>query len=157
MRQEEDMVMGRSITLAVASCMLAGLAGCAATATRDNLASTADRLQQNAELLSEDAHYTPAHSDDAFSRDTHSLAADAQDFRRTVEDHRTDSGEIQASFDHLSRTYHAVRDEVNHTDNLQAQRDFRPVQDTYRDIEHELGLYPDREARADYPPPSDRY
>ena len=147
------MVIARSITVAVTSCVLAGLGGCAATTTRDNLASSADRLQQNAELLSEDSRYSPAHSDDAFSRDTRALAADAQDFERTVEDHRTDSGEIQASFDHLSRSYHAVRDEVNHTDNTQAQRDFRPVMDTYRDIEHELGLYPDREARADYPPP----
>jgi len=147
------MVIARSITVAVTSCVLAGLGGCAATTTRDNLANSADRLQRNAELLSEDANNTPAHSDDAFARDTHELAANSRDFRITVEDHRTDSGEIQASFDHLSRSYHAVRDEVNHSDNPQALRDFRPVMDTYRDIEHELGLYPDREARADYPPP----
>jgi hypothetical protein len=153
MRQEEDMVVGRYVT--VASCALAAaLAGCVSM-TRSSLASSADQLQQNAQLLSEDAAYAPSYAPprgaDAFTRDSRALAVDAHDFRRTVEDSRADSPDIRLAFDHLSRSYHAVRDEVNHSDNLQAQRDFRPVADAYRDIERELGIYPEGAARADYP------
>jgi hypothetical protein len=145
-------VSTRGLTIATTACVLLGLAGCA-TPQRDNLASSADRLQQNTDMLARDAVYGHGDSADSFARDTHALSQDARDFRLTVEDRRSGDAEIRASFDHVSRSFHAVRDEVAHASALQTARDFRPVMDAYDDIEHELGIRPDRDVRGDYPPP----
>ena len=146
----------RSVTIAMVSLALAGLAtGCATSPSRANMANSADRLEENADLLARDAA-GPATSSDyatAFARDTHQLAIDAHELRRTVEDRDASGAAVQAAFDRVSRSFHAVRDEVNHTDTVAAQRDFRPVADAYHDLRTDMGAAPDREARADYPPP----
>lgn len=153
-------VMGvRGTTIAMMSLALAGLAtGCAThpyRASRDNMASSADRLEQDTDLLARDAAAPPPSGDYAtgFARDTHQLAIDTHEFRRTVEDRDSSADAVQAAFDRVSRSFHAVRDEVNHTDAQAAQRDFRPVANDYHDLRSELGGPAAREARSDYPPP----
>ena len=88
-----------------------------------------------------------------FARDTHQLAIDTHELRRTVEERDSSDADVQTAFDKVSRSFHAVRDEVNHADLEGVQRDFHPVANDYRDLRSELGESPDREARADYPPP----
>ncbi len=141
----------RGLTIATTACALLALGGCA-TPQRDNLASSADRLQENTDMLARDVVYGHGDTADSFARDTHALSRDARDFRLTVEDRRSDDAEIRASFDHVSRSFHAVRDEVAHAQALQTTRDFRPVMDAYDDIEQELGIHPERDVRSDYPP-----
>jgi hypothetical protein len=51
-RQEQDMVVVRSVTMVVASLALAGLAGCA---TRGNLTNATEDLESNANALVRDA------------------------------------------------------------------------------------------------------
>jgi hypothetical protein len=136
------------ITLMVGSCALAALAAC--VTPRDSVATSAGDLERNANLLAQDSIYQKSNPDyDALARDTHGLAEDARDFRHVVEGRSSDS-DVQVAFDRLSRSYHAVRDEVQHSDSLQARRDFTPVMDSYHDVEQKLGVRPDREASA-YP------
>ena len=160
----KEYVMGvRGVTIAMMSLTLAGLAtGCAMhpyRANRDTVANTADRLEQDSDLLARDAAAPTERSDYAtgfargFARDTHQLANDAHALRRTVEERDSSDADVQTAFDRVSRSFHAVRDEVNHADMEGAQRDFRPLANDYRDLRGELGESSDREARADYPPP----
>ena len=86
-----------------------------------------------------------------YARDATALARNAHELRVAV-DQGADAGEVRAAFDRVSRSYHAVRDEVSHSDSLQARRDFAPVTDSYRAIEHELGIHV--AARDEYIPPA---
>src|SRR5215469_12700307 len=156
----KEHVMGvRGVTIAMMSLTLAGLAtGCVThpyRASRDTVANTADRLEQDSDLLARDAAAPTARSEytTGFARDTHQLAIDTHELRRTVEERDSSDADVQTAFDKVSRSFHAVRDEVNHADLEGVQRDFHPLANDYRDLRSELGESPDREARADYPPP----
>ncbi|MBV8145004.1 MAG: hypothetical protein JO184_08355 [Gammaproteobacteria bacterium] len=131
----------------------AAVTGCATT-TRANLSNAAENLEYNANVLvhdSGDDAYPPEHRSDGtadypgystaheYSRDARALARSAHELRLAVDARASDS-EVRAAFDRVSRSYHAVRDEVAHADSLQARRDFAPVTDSYRAIEHELGI-----------------
>jgi len=124
---------------ALAACLLIGLSGCATTA-RSNMSTSADRLEHNANLLADDVRSADYPS--GYVRDVHMLADDARDFRRTVEDRASSDGDVKAAFERLSRSYHAVRDEVDHSDSRTARGDLQPVTDSYLDIEREMGGYP---------------
>jgi hypothetical protein len=128
-------------SVALASCLLIGLSGCVTT-TRSNMATSADRLEHDTRALAYDARSTDYPSD--YVHDVHALAEDARDFRHTVEDHSATDGDIRVAFERLSRSYHVVRDEVDHSDSRTARSDLRPVTDSYLDIEREMGGYPER-------------
>lgn len=149
--------------IAVLALALAGLAGCETmTGTRGNLSNAAQNLEYNASALVRDTGDEPRRRDDSdetadypryaheYARDARALARNAHDLRVAVEERASDS-EVRAAFARVSRSYHAVRDEVTHSDSLQARRDFEPVTDSYRAIEHELGIYPGRD---EYVPPA---
>jgi hypothetical protein len=149
-----------SLTMLMVSLALAGLAGCA---TRANLTNAADNLEYNANALVRDAGDQVARSDDVsprsderlayasdYARDAHALARDAHEFRQVVDQGGTDRA-IHEAFGRVSRSYHAVRDEVAHSDNPQARRDLTPVTDSYRALEHELGI---RTGNEEYLPPA---
>jgi hypothetical protein len=149
------MFAARTLMLVVASAALAGLAGC--VSTRGHLASSTHRLEYNARALAGDAGAVPAGPDvvypTVYARDAVALADGARELR-----HAAESGsdtDVQAAFNRVSRSYHAVRDEVEHSESLQARNDLRPVTAAYRDVENDLG-YPPREARADNVVPEDR-
>lgn len=148
------MLVAKGVTAVIVSGALLGLGGC--VSPRANLTGAADNLEFNANTLVRDAHDDSARTDyqPTYGRDARSLADSAHDLRRSI-DERASDAEVRVAFDHVSRSYHAVRDEVAHSGDLQAQRDFGAVTDSYRRVEHDLGVYPDRdrEARADYPPP----
>jgi hypothetical protein len=114
---------------------LAALAGCATT--HGNLTSSADRLERNSSEFARDAR------DESQARDARDLADQTHDFRRTVEDNRADKRDVDAAFEHLSRTYHGLRDEVERSDSSVARDDLKPVTDAYLDVEREMGGYPD--------------
>ena len=125
----------------LASCLLISASGCVTT-TRSNMATSADRLEHNTIALADDARSADYPSD--YVHDVRALAEDARDFRHTVEDHRSTDGDVRVAFERLSRSYHAVRDEVEHSDSRTARSDLQPVTDSYLDIEREMGGYPER-------------
>jgi hypothetical protein len=128
-----------AVSAVLAACLFIGLSGCATT-TRSNMATSADRLEHNANLLADDARSADYPS--GYVREVHMLADDARDFRRTVEDRASSDGDVKVAFERLSRSYHAVRDEVDHSDSRTARGDLQPVTDSYLDIEREMGGYP---------------
>ena len=146
----------------VVALALAGLAGCV-TNTRANLSNAAHNLEYNAKALAHDTGDDVARGDDRtdetadyshysreYARDATALARNAHELRIALDEGASDS-EVRAAFDRVSRSYHAVRDEVSHSDSLQARRDLGPVTDSYRAIAHELGIHV---ARDEYIPPA---
>ena len=152
-----------SLTRLMAALALAGLAGCALN-TRANLTNAADNLEYDANALGRDAgDQLVARSDDVtprsdellayasdYARDAHVLAREAHEFRQVVDEGGTDRA-VREAFDRVSRSYHAVRDEVAHSDNPQARRDLAPVTASYHALQHELGIHSRNEG---YLPPT---
>jgi len=149
-------------TVLVVALALAGLAGCV-TNTRANLSNAAQNLEYNASALVHDTGDDVARGDQRtdetadyshfrheYARDAAALARGAHELRVALDEGASDS-EVHAAFDRVSRSYHAVRDEVTHSDSLQARRDFGPVTDSYRAIAHELGVHVGRD---EYVPPA---
>jgi hypothetical protein len=130
------------VMVAVPILVLAALAGC--VTTHGNLASSADRLERNADALTRDSRYT--REDDygaasGYSRDARELAERTRDFRETLADRRADDRDVKAAFERVSQTYHRLRDDVDRTDSHYAQVDLRPVTEAYLDVEREMGGY----------------
>jgi hypothetical protein len=169
-RLEEAMFI-RATGIVVVALGLAGLAGCATTmVTRANLNNDAQNLEYNANALVRDANALerdtgyevvkwdgladetadyPRYAHD-YQRDARALARNAHDLRVALEE-RASTTEVRAAFARVSRSYHAVRDEVTQSGSLDARRDFGPVTASYREIEHELGISPGRD---EYVPPA---
>jgi hypothetical protein len=148
--KEEAMVVARSITLAIASSVLLGLGGC--VTTRGSLTTSADRLEHSAQVLAQSARDEPPGRDypaASYSRSARELADRAYEFRRTAEDRSARDAEVKQSFERLSRSYHALRDEVERSDSREARIDLKPVTESYLDVERAMGGYPERQARAD--------
>jgi hypothetical protein len=115
------------------------LAGCATT--HGGLNSSADRLDRNAQAFAQDADEAPhGYSENAgYTEDARDFADRAHEFRRTVEDQGPDSRDVKASFDELSRSYHALRDDVERSGDRVARRDLQPVTQAYLDVEDNMG------------------
>jgi hypothetical protein len=121
--------------------VLAALAGCATT--HGNLASSADRLERNADALTLNSRdtrdgYGVASS---YSREARELAERTRDFRETLADRNADDRDVRAAFERVSQTYHRLRDDVERADSRQAQIDLRPITEAYLDVEREMGGY----------------
>ncbi|HUI60169.1 MAG TPA: DUF4226 domain-containing protein [Steroidobacteraceae bacterium] len=133
-----------------------GVALCGCATSRGNLTNSADRLERNADLLSDHVRDEPVAADYApagYTRDARALAEQAHEFRRVVQDGRADDRDVKVSFEQLSRRYHDLRDDVDRSDSHRAQADLRPVTDAYLDVEREMGGYPGhRYAEGDVPP-----
>jgi hypothetical protein len=133
---------------------LAISAGCATT--HGNLASSADRLERNSDALARDADFGSS----GYESDARRLAEETHDFRRTLADRRAGDRDVQAAFEDVSRSYHALRDEVDRSDSTRARADLKPVTEAYLDVEREMGGYKDghrRYARDGYERDRDRY
>jgi hypothetical protein len=146
--------MALSKHFALASLVALGaLTGCATT-SHGNLVRSADRLERSADTLARDDR--TAHYGESYAREARQLADQAHDFRRTIQDDRADRRDVDAAFEDVSRSYHALRDDVDHSADRYARVDLRPVTDAYLDMEREMGGYRggDRYARErdrDYP------
>src|SRR5262245_52336943 len=131
--------MALSKHLALASVVaFATLTGCATT-SHGNLVRSADRLEHNADTLARDDR--TAHYGESYAREARQLADQAHDFRRTIQDERADRRDVDAAFADVSRSYHALRDDVDRSSDRDAQLDLRPVTDAYLDMEREMGGY----------------
>ncbi len=157
------MVVRPSVLVTFVAAALAGLAGCATTTARSKLADAATNLETDANALARDSgdeltregardrdDYGRTDYPREYGRDAEALARDAHELRAAVEDNASDS-EVRAAFDRVARSYHAVRDEVEHSESVQARRDLDPVTDSYRTVEREVGVYPRHEG---YTPPA---
>jgi hypothetical protein len=93
-----------TVVAAMSILVLAGVAGC--VTTHGNLASSADRLERNADALTSDSRYTRDHGTASYSRDARELAEETRDFRETLADRiageRCEGG-IRACFPDLSQ------------------------------------------------------
>jgi hypothetical protein len=138
------MFAARTIMLATAAALLLAVGAC--VDTRSSLTGSTLQLQHNADLLAEDAANLPPGPDEEYpvavnyARDAHELALNARDLRHAVEEGASDT-DIRVAFDRLSRSFHAVRDEVDHSASDRAHADLRPVALAYHDVAHDLGRY----------------
>ena len=116
------------------------LAGCAST-PHGGLDYSANRLDSNAQVFAQDATEAPRGYDEntSYTEDARDFADRAHEFRRTVEDSSADKSDVRASFDELSRSYHALRDDVQRSDSDYARRDLAPVTQAYLDVEDDMG------------------
>ncbi len=130
--------MNRS-TLVIPVAIFVGLVSGCATSPHGNLARSADRLDHNAQLLARDDHREGWSS--SYSHEASALAEKAHDFRSAAADPRADRRDLDDSFESLSRTYHALRDDVDRSDSREAQLDLKPVTEAYLDVEREMGGY----------------
>jgi hypothetical protein len=141
------MLAARITLLTTASALLLTLGACADL--HGQLSSSTLRLQHSADVLAEDTADLPPPADEedypanTTARDAHALAADARELRHVVEEGAGDA-DVRVAFDRVSRSFHAVRDEVHHSDSERAREDLRSVGDAYRDVEHDLGEYSGR-------------
>ncbi|MGH8294219.1 MAG: hypothetical protein ACRETZ_01755 [Steroidobacteraceae bacterium] len=135
-----------------ASFMAVALAGCATT-PHGGLDHSAARLDRNAQAFAQDAQEAPRGYDEStgYAQDAQDFADRAHEFRRTIEKEGGDSGDTRASFHDLSRSYNALRDDVQHSDNPDTRRDLRPVTQAYLDVEDDMGgaRGPSRYSNAD--------
>lgn len=139
---------GRLLT---ASLMAVALAGCVTT-RHGGLDYSAERLDTNAQTFAQDAAEAPRGYDEntSYTEDARDFADRAHEFHHTVEDPDAAKADVRASFDDLSRSYHALRDDVQHSDSEHARRDLAPVTQAYLDVEDDMGgASPSRYSDAD--------
>lgn len=146
------MTAGRAAWL-TAALMAVALTGCATT--HGGLHSSADRLDQNAQAFAEDSADAPrGYSENTgYTEDARDFAERAHEFHRTVDEEGADSDDVKAAFGALSRSYHALRDDVERSDDRDARRDLHPVTQAYLDVEDEMGgavAPPSRYSNEDY-------
>lgn len=137
------MTIVRTTGWLTAALMAVAFAGCATTA-HGGLHSSAARLDRNAQAFAQDAQEAPRGYDQptGYTQDAQDFADRAHEFRRTVEDRGRDSADARDSFADLSRSYNALRDDVERSDDRDARRDFRPVTRSYLDVEDDMGGAP---------------
>ncbi|HEX4266344.1 MAG TPA: hypothetical protein VHY36_00540 [Steroidobacteraceae bacterium] len=129
--------------LFTASLMAVALAGCATT-RHGGLDYSAERLDTNAQAFEQNAAEAPRGYDEnsSYTEDARDFADRAHEFHRTVEDPDAAKADVKASFDDLSRSYHALRDDVQHSDSDYARHDLAPVTQAYLDVEDDMGGAP---------------
>lgn len=115
---------------------LAVVAASGCVMTSGSLTSSAERLERSAVELSDEAREDRAGG--GLERDAQEFASEARDFRRVVEDSRSDDDDVREAFRELSERYHALRDEVEESDSSAAEIEFKSVTEAYLDIEREI-------------------
>jgi hypothetical protein len=133
-----------------ASLMAVAIAGCATT-PHGGLNRSADRLDRNAQAFAQDAQDAPRgyNSGSGYTEDAQDFADRAHEFRRAVESPDASSDDVRASFHDLSRSYNALRDDVQRSGSDDARRDLRPVTQAYLDVEDDMGGAGSRYSDAD--------
>jgi hypothetical protein len=134
------MMTARQVGWLTASLMAMALTGCATT--HGGLDTSADRLDRNAQAFAQDSEEAPRGYAEktTYTEDARDFADRAHEFRRTVEDRGdADDRDVKDAFEELSRSYHALRDDVERSDDRDASRDLHPVTQAYLDVEDEMG------------------
>jgi len=122
----------RSMTPIILACSLAGCV----TTTSGVLTTSAQRLEHSTYNLYDEARAEGV--SDRYSRNAQELAEEARDFRHTLSDRKADDDDVQEAFHELSRSYHALRDDVERSRSAAVDREFKPVTQAYLDIEREM-------------------
>jgi len=141
-------IVRRSTVFALVSVALAVMSGCATTshssptaaADRGNLSTAADRLAANTNMFAQATDNAPGlgpSGDASYARDAHSLADQAQDFRRAAASN-AEQGDLKAQFDELSRTYQTVKQEVDHSDSQWTKNNWRSVSAAYAELANQI-------------------
>jgi hypothetical protein len=131
----------RRITLGIASLALVAAAGCATT-SQDNLTSSANQLANNARVFARNTSDVPgpAPSDSSYARDAQQLADDAQTFSQAASGKSANDSDVRAAFDQLSRSYAAVRDDMNGINGSQwIKENWRVLTQAYNNVAREFG------------------
>lgn len=135
------MMTARQVGWLTASLMAMALAGCATT--HGGLGTSADRLDRNAQAFAQDSAEAPRGyaENTSYAEDARDFADRAHQFHRAVEDGDRDGDDrdVKDSFEELSRSYHALRDEVERSGDREARRDLHPVTQAYLDVEDSMG------------------
>ena len=134
------MVTARTAGWLTAPLLAVALAGCATT-PHGGLSRSAARLDRNARAFSRDAQEAPRGYDEhtGYVQDARDVAARAREFRRAVDASGEDDRSVSGSFGDLSRSYNALRDDVDRSGSLRARRDLRPVTRAYLDVQDDMG------------------
>jgi len=95
----------------------------------------ADRLERNADAFDTHTRYEPDPTSSAAGdfRDARDFVELAHDFRQTVDS--AGDREVIFAFEHLWRSYHALRDEVFRLPSRQARADLKPVTEAFVDVQ----------------------
>jgi hypothetical protein len=124
----------RNLFMVTLTAALAGaMSGCVTTGA--NLTSSAERLERKAYELRAEVREDGSSS---YARDAVAFAEEARDFRRVVEDHRSDRDDVNDAFRDLSGRYHALRDEAERTRDDDSEAEFEAVTRAYLDTEREV-------------------
>jgi hypothetical protein len=127
------MAVVRSIVIATLWLVLVPLASCATTHGR--LIGAADRLERNADAFDSDTPYEldPTYSATGYFRATREFVEQVRDFRQTVDS--AGDQEVIFAFEHLWRSYHALRDEVDRLHSRQTRADLKRVTEAFVDVQ----------------------
>jgi hypothetical protein len=117
-------------TLALAVVLLAG---CATTQTRTD--SAADRLESSADAFAAGVCSEPKAD---CSSDARAFADQAHEFRQTLDS----AGERQvvSSFEDLWKSYHKLRDQVDHLHDSQLQAGLEPITKAFADVQRRVKM-----------------
>jgi hypothetical protein len=129
------------VLIAVPVLVLAAIAVAGCVTTHGNLASSAERLERNADELTRDTREMYYGGTSSYSEAARELAEETHDFRETLANRNADERDVKAAFEHVSQTYHRLRDDLERVGGRDAQVDLRPVTEAYLDVEREMGGY----------------
>jgi hypothetical protein len=130
--QSITQVVARSVVIAMGMAVVL-LAGCTTTQTRTTIA--AQRLERSAEAFVAGTCYEPnaGCSTNRYLPAARAFADQAQRFGQTLQG--AGDQEVVLAFERLWRSYHALRDEVNHSGDRQARAELKPVTRSFIDVQ----------------------
>ena len=127
-------------TTAATLASLAVLAALGCVTPRSSLTNSAERLERSTDSLARTVRDEPAsEASRGYTHDVQALADDAHALRRASEERSATDSDVRAAFDRVARSYHEVRDDVDHSDDRAAREDLRPVTQSYLDVERDMG------------------
>jgi hypothetical protein len=123
----------RSFAIAALCLGFVPLASCATTQGR--MIRAADRLERNAEAFDSATRYEadPTQSAPGDFRGAREFVEQAHDFRQTVD--TAGDQEVVFAFEHLWRSYHALRDQIDRLHSRQARAHLKSVTEAFVDVQ----------------------
>ena len=137
------MKLPRNLTWAAAASLLT-IAGCAGTPSAST--SPAQRqLVRSAQTLDDNARVLAARADTqtpGFAADAHELEQRTYDLHAAAASGRASDSELRADFEKVTRSYQALRDDVQRLDTPDAHADLALVDDAYHDVATRMASVP---------------
>jgi hypothetical protein len=122
----------RILAIATLWLVLVPLSSCATT--QDRMIRAADRLARTADAFdSNTRELDPTHSGTGYFWSAREFVGRAHDFRQTVD--TAGDQEVILAFEHLWRSYHALRDEVDRLRSRHARAALSSVTEAFVDVQ----------------------